>query len=70
MGSDSGDDDERPVTRVQISKAFYMGKHEVSQRQWEAVMGSNPSRSSACGEDCPVEQVSWVGRAAIRAEAK
>ena len=60
MGDESGPDSRRPVTRVQISRAFYMGKHEVSQRQWEAVMGSNPSRFPACGDDCPVEQVSWV----------
>ena len=32
---------------------------EVTQGQWEAVMGSNPSRFPECGLDCPVEQVSW-----------
>ena len=44
MGSDTGADYERPVTQVQISRAFYMGKHEVTQRQWERVTGSNPSK--------------------------
>jgi len=39
MGSEKGPKDERPVHRVVISKPFYMAKHEVSQQQWEAVMG-------------------------------
>ena len=61
MGSESGlaDDDERPVTRVKISRAFFLGKYEVTQGQWEAVMGSNPSDFKNCGRDCPVESVSW-----------
>ena len=61
MGSESGlaDDDERPVTRVKISRAFYLGKYEVTQGQWEAVMGANPSDFKNCGRDCPVESVSW-----------
>ena len=59
MGSKSGNVTQRPVTRVLISRAFYLGKHEVTQGQWEAVMASNPSRFSACGADCPVELVSW-----------
>ena len=51
--------DERPVTQVRISRGFYLGKHEVTQGQWEAVMGSNPSEFKNCGRDCPVENVSW-----------
>ncbi|CAG9931997.1 SUMF1/EgtB/PvdO family nonheme iron enzyme [Candidatus Nitrotoga arctica] len=39
--------------------AFALGKTEVTQIQWRAVMGSNPSKFSSCGDDCPVEQVSW-----------
>ena len=38
---------------------FALGKTEVTQSQWRAVMGSNPSKFSSCGDDCPVEQVSW-----------
>ena len=51
--------DELPVRRVRISEAFWMGKHEVTQGQWQAVMGSNPSSDQNCGTDCPVESVSW-----------
>ena len=52
------EDYEQPVTRVQISQGFYLGKYEVSQAEWQAVMGNNPSSFSGCG-NCPVEQVSW-----------
>lgn len=41
MGSRGGGGDERPVHRVRISRSFEMGKFEVTQAQWEAVMGSN-----------------------------
>ena len=40
-----------------ITKPFYLGKYEVTQEQWEAVMGSNPSNFK--GPKNPVEQVSW-----------
>ena len=61
MGSTGrhADTDEKPVTRVRISRGFWLGKYEVTQRQWQAVMGSNPSRFKNCGRDCPVEKVSW-----------
>ncbi len=48
---------EKPVHRVVISEPFYMGKYEVTQAQWESVMGNNPSYFK--GQDLPVEQVSW-----------
>jgi formylglycine-generating enzyme required for sulfatase activity len=40
-------------------KAFAMGKTEVTQAQWQAVMGGNPSLLRFCGSDCPVENISW-----------
>ena len=61
MGLDSAESvvNERPLTRVRLSAGYYLGKYEVTQAQWEAVMGSNPSRFDECGQDCPVERVSW-----------
>ena len=38
---------------------FYIGKYEVTQGQWKAIMGNNPSYFKDCGDNCPVEQVSW-----------
>jgi len=52
------DDDEGPVHNVTISKAFYMGKYEVTQKQWRDIMGGDPSCSSK-GDNLPVECVSW-----------
>jgi len=57
MGSADGDSDEKPVHKVQITKGFYMGQYEVTQAQYESVMGSNPSYFK--GENNPVEEVSW-----------
>ncbi len=51
--------DELPVHEVTISQDFYIGIHEVTQAQWEAVMGSNPSWFASCGGECPVEWVTW-----------
>jgi formylglycine-generating enzyme required for sulfatase activity len=48
---------EKPARRVQITRAFEIGRHEVTQAQWEAVMGSNPSYFK--GANLPVEQVGW-----------
>jgi len=45
--------------RVRITKGFWMGKYEVTQRQWEALMGDNPSSHQHAGADAPVEKVSW-----------
>ena len=56
MGSNDGDKVERPVHTVNIS-SFQMMTTEVTQAQWQAVMGSNPSNFK--GDNLPVEQVSW-----------
>ena len=50
-------DDEKPVHQVTLTNDYYMGKYEVTQALWQAVMGSNPSKFK--GDDFPVEQVSW-----------
>ena len=59
MGSPDGVgwNDEHPLHRVYITRPFYMGKYPVTQAQYEAVMGDNPSRFK--GSDRPVEEVSW-----------
>lgn len=38
---------------------FWIGKYEITQRQWEIIMGANPAAFKSCGGDCPVEMVSW-----------
>jgi len=58
MGSTNGGADEKPVHQVTINYSFYMGKYEVTQAQWQSVMGNNPSNFKDCA-NCPVEQVSW-----------
>jgi hypothetical protein len=61
MGSPDSDkeasSDERPAHRVTISQPFYLGKYPVTQAQWEAVMGNNPSHFRG-GPHHPVESVS------------
>ena len=59
MGSPEGEgsSDERPQLRMRISQPFYLGKHEVTQRQYEAIMDDNPSHFR--GADRPVEKVTW-----------
>ena len=56
MGSDKWGH-EMPIHKVTITKPFYMGKYEVTQEQWQQIMGSNPSKFN--GPKNPVEMVSW-----------
>lgn len=58
MGSNNGDADEKPVHRVTIGSAFALGKTEVTQTQWKAIMNTNPSKVLGCA-NCPVDNVSW-----------
>ena len=51
-------EDEQPPTWVRISRGFYLGKYEVTQNEWQTMMGDNPSEFSGCGR-CPAEKVSW-----------
>ena len=48
---------EKPVHQVTLTNDYYMGKYEVTQALWQAVMGSNPSEYK--GDNLPVETVSW-----------
>jgi formylglycine-generating enzyme required for sulfatase activity len=52
-----GGSDEKPVHEVCVDD-LYIGKYEVTQKQWQDVMGNNPSHFKNC-DNCPVEQVSW-----------
>jgi formylglycine-generating enzyme required for sulfatase activity len=56
MGDNECNADEKPTHQVQITKPFEIGKYEVTQAQWESVMGSNPSTIK--GSDRPVETIS------------
>ncbi len=56
MGSTSGDSDEKPVHNVSLSD-FYISKYEVTQAEWQEVMGTNPSYFK--GNNNPVENVTW-----------
>ena len=61
MGSPTdelGRETEETQHEVTLTQSFYMQSTEVTQTQWVAVMGSNPSYFSGCS-DCPVEWVSW-----------
>ena len=44
---------------VKISRPFYMANTEVTQAQWKRLMNSEPSDARNCGQNCPVERVSW-----------
>jgi formylglycine-generating enzyme required for sulfatase activity len=57
--------DEYPVTTITLTRAFYVMETEVTQGQFEGLMGYNPSAFSGCGADCPVEQVNWYQAAAF-----
>ena len=63
MGSPDSDSGarstEKPQHRVRITKPFYLGTTEVTQGQYEKVMGKNPSNFKESGPDASVESVSW-----------
>ena len=58
MGSANGEDDEKLVHSVTVSD-FNIGKYEVTQGEYEAVMGKNPAKSYGIGDNYPVYYVSW-----------
>ena len=55
--------DESPAHKVTLSD-YSIGKYEITQAQWRAVMGNNPSTFSGC-DDCPVENISWQDASAF-----
>jgi formylglycine-generating enzyme required for sulfatase activity len=61
MGSPASEAGRRPdeqPRRITLSRRIYMGRYEVTQAEWQMVMGVNPSRFSDCAR-CPVEQVNF-----------
>ena len=67
MGSAQGIADELPQREINIAQPFYLGKYEVTQLQWEKLMGGRPGQSQA--DNAPVTQISWndaqIGRAHV-----
>ena len=63
MGCATGDPTERPVTQVKITKPFWLGRTEVTQREWNALMENNPS--DVKGDDLPVGNIAWKDAAAF-----
>ncbi len=62
MGSPASEDGrftDETQHRVTITRAFLMQATEVTQGQYRSLMGKNPSHFTSCGDDCPVETVSW-----------
>jgi formylglycine-generating enzyme required for sulfatase activity len=65
MGQADGSDDEKPTRTVTLTKSFYMGKYEVTQEQYQKLMGESPSyytpaNSYSDTSNHPVEKVNWV----------
>lgn len=56
MGSNDGGNDEKPVHSITVSD-FFIGKYEITQKEWKEIMGNNPSNFK--GDNLPVEKVSW-----------
>jgi formylglycine-generating enzyme required for sulfatase activity len=76
MGSPNGEEgrgDDEVQHQVTLSRGFWLQMTEVTQGEWQAVMGNNPSHFSNCGSTCPVERVTWldaVGYANTRSRAE
>jgi len=62
MGSPASEpdrSDNETQHQVTLSRSYYMQTTEVTQGQWTAIMGNNPSQFKDCGDNCPVENISW-----------
>ena len=64
-GMSSCDSAESPAHDVTLTNDFYIGETEVTQGEYYAMMGTSPSYFGGCGDDCPVEMVSWHMSAAF-----
>ncbi len=68
MGSppdEEGRDADEIRRDVTLSRGFWLGETEVTQAQWRRLFGTSPSFLEACGDDCPVERVSWFDAVAF-----
>ncbi len=62
MGSpedELGREDDEILHQVTLTHDYYMQTTEVTQGQWKTVLGNNPSYFASCGDNCPVENISW-----------
>jgi len=64
-GQSDCEPDESPAHSVSLSQDFWLGATEVTQAQWQGLIGNNPSNNTACGASCPVEQVNWFEAASL-----
>lgn len=72
MGSPADEarrDDDEVRREVTLTRGFWLGEHEVTQGEWRRLMGTSPSFLAACGDDCPVERVSWFDAVAFAEQA-
>jgi len=72
MGSppeETGRDPDETLRQVTLTRGLWLGEREVTQGEWRRVMGTSPSFLAACGEECPVERVSWFDAVAFAERA-
>jgi formylglycine-generating enzyme required for sulfatase activity len=60
MGSGNGNEDEKPIHKIYLTD-FYIGKYEITQKQWRDVLGKDPNFLKYRGcDNCPVESINWI----------
>jgi formylglycine-generating enzyme required for sulfatase activity len=57
--SEEGRDDDETQHEVTLTRGFFLQTTEVTQGEWQRLMGTNPSFFAVCGSSCPVDRVSW-----------
>ena len=55
------DNDEYPIRTVTLSNDIWVGVTEVTEGQWQTLMGGNPPPGSTCGSNCPANNMTWFG---------